>query len=500
MVDYRDHKPITIDEFNGLWRRGDDENVPLDHFSDGKNVQFFDGGFRTRDGLEPYDVSSDCINLSNVRRIHSYRSQGSSDSILVLDTLGNIYHSTSPTPCTPILSIPAMTDFSILAIGTKVYISPHDGTLGLENEFIYVYQGNGVPARKAAGAKPLGVLTGVESASVGIIEAGVHIYGVLYETDTGFLTAPAGFVAVTSTGGFKVDLSNIPVPPSIYVVKKHVVATRAINPTLFTGNLEGYQFFFVPDAELTPAQTTYSASFYDVELLDDASHLLDNLEEIPAAAAINRFSDRMVIGGIWGENNAEWVIVRVSEPGEPEAFNSVDGLFSVEADDYPITNLQEYRDALYIFKQIRTYAVQDNGNLPSTWKPITIDQGVGASIHGIAQVLDSGGINIEYLFTIDWSGVMIFGGTFSRPEFSYKIRDLWLGLSRTLFNKMQIVNSSIKQHLFIVLPDGSILHGDYSQGQSFDKVKWIPFSFDAFITTITLINTDTLILGALEEV
>jgi len=65
---------------------------------------------------------------------------------------------------------------------------------------------------------------------------------------------------------------------------------------------------------------------------------------------------------------------------------------------------------------------------------------------------------------------------------------------------MQIVNSSIKQHLFIVLPDGSILHGDYSQGASFDKIKWIPFTFDAFITTITLINTDTLILGALEEV
>jgi hypothetical protein len=40
MSQLRDHQPIEITEFNGLWRRGDVDNTPLDHFSDCNNIKF----------------------------------------------------------------------------------------------------------------------------------------------------------------------------------------------------------------------------------------------------------------------------------------------------------------------------------------------------------------------------------------------------------------------------------------------------------------------------
>jgi hypothetical protein len=45
----RDHEPIVLEEFNGLWKRGDPESCPIDHFPDGENFQSIESGFETRD-------------------------------------------------------------------------------------------------------------------------------------------------------------------------------------------------------------------------------------------------------------------------------------------------------------------------------------------------------------------------------------------------------------------------------------------------------------------
>ena len=50
----RDHEPIVIEDFNGWWDRGDPESVPSDHFAQADNVQYFNSGFESRDGIEPY--------------------------------------------------------------------------------------------------------------------------------------------------------------------------------------------------------------------------------------------------------------------------------------------------------------------------------------------------------------------------------------------------------------------------------------------------------------
>ena len=136
-----------------------------------------------------------------------------------------------------------------------------------------------------------------------------------------------------------------------------------------------------------------------------------------------------------------WYIYQA--PNEPEAFDQVDGIIIVPLDGNPITNAQALRDVLYIFKKARTYATVDNQDVPSTWSIAPIDQGIGGSVHGIATILDSGGVNVDFLIILDYSGVMIFNGTYARPELSWKIQDYWLALDRNRFHFLETINDTL---------------------------------------------------------
>ena len=120
-------------------------------------------------------------------------------------------------------------------------------------------------------------------------------------------------------------------------------------------------------------------------------------------------------------------------------------------------------------------------------------------MHGVSNVLDSGGVNVEYLLIVDFSGVMIFNGAYQRPELSYKIKDYWMALDRDFFKEIQIMNDSISQKVYITLPNNRILHGDYNNGLDPMNIKWCPWKFEFLTTTITLINTNTLIIGARQD-
>jgi len=189
-------------------------------------------------------------------------------------------------------------------------------------------------------------------------------------------------------------------------------------------------------------------------------------------------------------------VAYASAAGEPEAIDQVDGVMIVTLDGNPITNCQEFRDNLYLFKKTRTVGYADNQDVPSTWKPFTIDEGIGAPVHGIGTVLDSGGVNVDFLLIADFSGIMLFDGAFTRPELSYKIRNYWLSIDRNQFRKLELVNDSIGQQIYCVLHDGSILIGNYQNGLNPKDIRWGKWTFDITITSIELINTSTLILGA----
>jgi hypothetical protein len=626
----RDHEPIVLEEFNGLWKRGDPESCPIDHFPDGENFQSIESGFETRDGLDTLSGPS------NVIRMYRYLSPTLGEGILSLDTTGNIRHTVyNPTQIFTILTLPiSVEDFDFQEFNGRAYITPAEITedgfgnrsiTGLAGEFLYVYEGNGQPARKAAGNPPVngelkpfiafnsqtdgkidkgihifGISFDDASSSLGpqilplinapglkeahliniplgpigtvnrtiyatqaidpkdydpsnpptfyrlivvadnttvnisvsfadteltvpfaagagtvptdngalrvsntIIDGfcdfGLHLIGVIYETNTGFLTAPGPefFGAMTYVDIKKTILvENIPVSPDSFVTARHLVSTKVIND--YNGDQAGYQFFFIPEGTINDnIATSKEISYYDVDLLEDASYLIDNFSEIPAGAGLSIYNGRLVLFN----TDTDKGLCYLSAPGEPEAIDQVDGILIPPDRTVEIWNVQEFRDILYVFKRNRTYAYVDNGDVPSTWsEPTPVDQGIGATPHGIAQVLDSGGVNIEFLLVIHSGGLYVFSGTYVKPELSWKIEDLWLEIDDNDLVSIQIVNDTINKKIFICLPNKEMLMADYKNGLDYEKIRWHKWRFDIEVNTIALINSTLLIIGTTEEV
>lgn len=497
----RDHQSIELKQFNGDWQRGDPENTPSDHFSDSENIRFIgNASFGTRYGIDKHqNVVSP---LGNVVRIYNYVTQDK-NTLLVLTydgTTGKIYHVIdSTTVFGPILTKVGMEDFAFIPYAGRAYISPFKtyvvGGLniekGLQNEFLYVYKGDGTAARKSAGNTPAGTLTIVNGAAGGT-DAGLHIFGVVGETDTGYLSAPVALNTFTTTGNLSVSFSTVPTFSGAQWVKRHIVASIVI-PT-YNGNISGYNLYFIPEATINDNVTTTlpNISFFDADLIEDASHLSDNFAEVKAGVALTLYHDRLVLMGEYDNIS----IARVSAKGEPEAFNQIDGFLLIPPDGNPLTNGAELRDVLYITKRNRTVSYVDNDDEPSSWSMTVVDQALGAPVHGIATVIDSGSSSINYLIIATYKGIFIFNGIYSLPELSWKKSAFWIAQSRANFRYIQMLNDPISETLYCTLPDRRLMIGNYANGMDPKNIRWTTWRFDVKINTIALVNIDTLIFGA----
>ena len=500
----RDHQGITINQFNGLWDQGNPLNTPRDHFWDGENVRF-DGNnsIASRNGVDIYEQTASP--LGNVVRVYNYITQTANTLLcLVWDGVnGSIYHVTGPTTVLgPVLTVAGMSDFGFAAYAGRAYLSPFGsfavGDLyvekGLQNEVVYVYRGDGTAATPAAGDAPSGTVT-VANGAAGNTDAGQHLFGVVYETDTGYLSPPAAFRSFTTSASLSVSFSTIPVSPASNVVRRHIVATKVIPTGTYNGNLTGYQYFFIPNAVVNDNVTTTlsNISFFDADLLEDASYLLDNFDEIPAGAGLNFYGNRLCVWATFDDIS----LCYVSAAGEPEAISQLDGFITAPLDGNPITYVQELRDILYVFKRNRTFGFAgDVDAAPAEWAMTVIDQALGCPIHGIATVLDSGGASVDYLLVASYSGLTIFNGRYAPMELTWKINSFWLNQNRVFFNRIQVVHDSINKSLYIVLPDRRILVGDYRNGLDPKNIRWAPWRFEFEVNSIALVNIDDIIIAS----
>lgn len=499
---YRSHEPIVISKFNGLWDRGNEESVPLDHFTDCANLDFIQNGIVTRQGI---GISQDvAVPISNVRRIYNYPTP-TANTLIVLafdegTNTGKVYHVVDGTTTYgPILSIVGMTDFAFVPYGGRAYISPFTqftvGDLkiskGLQNEFLYVYTGDGTAARKAGGSPLVGALT-IAHGAAGHTDTGFHLFAFVAETASGFNTAPGAITGFITAPSNSVSFGTVPTSGSPTILRRHLVATKKI--TAYNGDTHGYTFYFVPNATINNDTDAFlnNISFYDADLLDDASHLLESYSDIPAGSNLTLFHNRLVLGTTF--DNIDLLLI--STEGEPEAIDQIDGIIEVPKDGNPVTNVQELRDLMYVFKRSRTRAYTDNGENPIEWPMILVDNALGTSVHGIATVLDSGSFSVDFLIICTYQGVTLFNGKFLNPELSWKIEHYWKSLDRIEFDKIQIVNAPIQKAIYIALPTGEILMGNYSEGLDPMKIKWCPWIFDMWVNTVAIHNIDEIIFGS----
>ncbi len=473
----------------------------MDHFQDCDNVISGTGhSFGTRPGIGISQTVS--VPLSNVKRIYNYSTM-TANTLLVLTYdagVGKIWHVVNATTTFgPILTVTGMTDFAFAPFNGRAYLSPFSsfsvGGLnvekGLDNEFLYVYLGAGVAANKAAGIPLSGTVVPANGAA-GHTDPGLHLFGFVSETDTGFLAEPALLTPFTTSSAFSVSFTSVDTSGDPHVTKRHLVATKVL-PT-YNGDLTGYQYFFVPNATINNNTDTFlnNISFFDADLLDDASHLFDNFAEIPAGAVLSIYHQRLVLAATFDDIS----LVLVSAQGEPESISELDGLLIVPPDGNPITNAQELRDVLYVFKRSKTVSFTDNGDVPSSWPLIVVDTALGTCVHGIATVLDSGSSSVDYLIICTYQGMSLFNGRYIAPELSWKIEDYWKDFDRDEFRRIQIVNAPVQKWIIMIKPDLDVLIGQYSLGMDPMKIRWFPFSFDVDINSVAIWQIDDIVLGA----
>lgn len=494
-----DHSPLPLGPFKGLYTRGMPDEVPLDHFEQSNNLVSVGDGWTTRPGV---GISQDVVApLERIVRKYNYPTQ-TDNTLLILTydgTTGKIYHQiNSLLIYGPILTIAGMEDFAFVPYAGRAYITPFKSFItgdlniqkGMSGEFLYVYKGDGTAARKAAGATPAGTLT-IANGAAGSTDAGLHIFGVVGETDTGYLSPPIGLASFTTSPLSSLNFSTVPTFVGTQWIKRRIVASIKI-PS-FNGDLGGYKLFYIPGAVINDNITTIlnGISFYDADLVDDASHLSENFSEIKAGCSLSIYHDRLILTTTFSDIS----ILLVSEKGEPEAINQIQGLMIVPPDGNPITCTQELRDVLYVGKRSRTVAFSDNGDKPSTWPMTVIDNGLGFPVHGIATVLDSGASTVDFLFITTYAGIMLFTGKYVIPELTWKIEKLWKYQDRNEFRRIQIINDPTRKWILCVLPDSRLLVGDYSNGINHKDIKWAPLSFDVVLNSVAIMNIDEIILG-----
>jgi hypothetical protein len=482
----RDHKPIIVNDFRGIFDRGEDESVPSGYFIDSKNNRFLRRGVKTREGSSlRYNITG------KIRRMEVFKKTGEASRLIILDDAGNLYDFINSN--FPILHVDNMIDFSMVTVYNRAYITPHNGKTGLPGGVVYTYNGSG-SARPAAGGKPYiggGAILPAVSTTSGHVEKGTHAVGVAYLTDTGFISGIGMFAKVDCPGDRKLDISGLPIGPS-GTVGRVLVSTRVIKD--FNDDYDNQTYYFIPDGLIndnTATSLLNKLDFYDADLFDDASYLLDQLEFIPAGVGIGMYNSRLIV---WGED-ANSSIVRVSKQAEPEAMNGADGFATINPGDADtgLRNCFDYNGMLICQKSNRSYYTNDNSLPAATWAvPKAFDAGIGSEPHAVAQVMDYGHELEGIVVTAHHTGIRVFNGTLTQTPLTYNIDDLWSRINKNYFYKVELNINSVDYELFVVVPiDGAtdpncIFYADFNEGLDFENIKWDVWYFGVDTWTMAI--------------
>jgi hypothetical protein len=200
-------------------------------------------------------------------------------------------------------------------------------------------------------------------------------------------------------------------------------------------------------------------------------------------------------------------VARVSKPGEPESFSSIDGFLLANPGDAGggLKNAIEYRDLMYLHKSQRTYVTRNNGFAPATWDVNLIDNAIGTECFGISVVLDSQGNTQDRFIIADRSGLLLFIGAYAEKALSWKIDDIWNRINPAYFNKVQVRIDPVARLIYINVPlDSStepnkVLVCDYKNGLDPISVRWSVDQYHKKPTSIYVRNiSSTLIVPRLE--
>ena len=466
----RGHAPLSQTEFLGLYDRGSRDVCPPGYLLQAQNVEYRRGSVKTRAGFK------ESLAVAGVLRAYTYQRVGEVDRLLILTDDNKIYDSTDLV--TPILGpIAGMTDFAMLALGGRAFISPHNGEVGLTNEFIYVY--DGTTCRKAAGTAPAAAPAAETSATAGNVRKGRRLVRFAYESTSGYITSYSPYYMYEATVSTKkLKVTGMSAGPAGTVARWVIVSPALVNYDAETFDPGIIPMVFTPDGRLAGNDDAaeHTVNFYDSELVSLANYLNGLYEEIPAGVNLVRYRGRLVVCGVVTQSS----IPLISESDYPESFRQVDGYNMVYPSDAGggVLNAVESRGLLYYFKRLRTYVTQSNGQEPSTWSVVEVDSGQGTGAHGVSVVMDSAGKTLNRSLVATETGVFNFAGDYGEIELTFAIEDLWARINPLAFNKVQVVIDPTGKRVYVAVPldaatePSHILVGNYALGLNAQAIRW----------------------------
>lgn len=484
-----EYEKITINEFNGLYKRGLADECPKDHAICCENVVFNKRGeLSSRPGISPSTyLAHDC------RRQFLAINKGTSGALLTLDSSGNLYADDGGSP---IFADSGVVDFAAVNLFTHTYILPIVAAGGTPPN-LQVWDGSGT-TRDAAGLAPDTTFS-VADGSSGKVAPGNYLIAVSYITDTGFTTQPgpkitATFTAVayTAPGGDQIDLTGIPTGPTGTIARQLLITKANQSEFFFIGESLGG---FIDDN----TTTTATLDFFDTDLAISADYLFDLRETIPGSNVtgdLARYHNRLVLVQFSNE-------VLVSRQSDQESFSTVDGIVSAPGESGTIDNLSgivtgtcQLRDVLYLTQFPGVVSVQDNGGEPSTWDVVRIDGGVGSAGPGIGRVGadKSAESTNEFFLLSDLGGIYLFNGAVERMPLTWKIDDLWKQVNFNSFQNITIYMDPFHQTFYVLVPQtpsdlpNLLLVADYSAGLDWKNIKWTIFTFPFTVSSIALMK------------
>lgn len=484
LFEYR-KKPMN--QYMGLYSRGDDDDVPSNHFQQCQNIEFFPGSCRTRKGSSTRYTFTGGSDRTRYFEFATSTIQSNIPIIFSMDSSGNFYQD-----ATLLINIPFATDFSAVQFFNKLFITFHDGNVGVG--VVYMWDNENADFREIAGARPAAAtpIVAVDGAVTGTdeVEIGTYLIAVAYETDSGFITPPGPLIAgvftptsYTAPGGKKINLSNIPTGPA-NILKRHILITHG----------DGAEYFFLDsNGGLIPDNVTTTAvlDFFNTDLVDSADYLFDVRESVPCGTNINIFASRLVISGF---DDPDESLCRFSQSGDPETFDqTVENVIINKDDGYNIRTMGQIRDQFYLYKDVGVYVTNDNGDDPSNWDVFTVEKAIGAAnVRALSTVSATSmtGAHHDMHLIADKSGLYLNTGLLNFPDITFKVNDYWK--SSIDFTKVDpFIDAKNKRVYILGGTDGTMLVGDYAEGIDAQAIKWSIWKLPNSITTAAILDIAT---------
>lgn len=493
---------VTVDKFMGLYARGLKDDTAPDHASVVQNMAFNRRGeTKTRDGTV-FSLGTP----AKIVRLFVATFGHNEAIILTCDGNGNIYRSDTGGV---LLSIPGMVDFAAINVFSYCLISPILSTPSSSNP-VYIWQASvsspdPVPIRPAAGLPPSVSFSAVESATAGNCDIGVHQFAVCFVTNTGYTTQPGPVIAnvftsvtVTSTGGFCIDLSGIPIGPAGTVSRQILVTQSDQDLFYYAGAQQLVGGVLVTWDGTIPDNTTTSItiSFFDTDLAVSGDSLFDLLSVIPGGtysliAGMTSYHGRVLF---WG---GEFNLVRVTNPGSSESIDNVAGFVQLpdEFDGNDVVTSCTLQDNLYFFKNVGIFSVTDNGSDPDTWSVIMIDSGAGSTTAhslGTINLNATASTQNQIALIADFGGIYIFTGSVQQPPLTWNINDIWSNLEQTThLDGLTMAIDPYAKLIYIAIIGSvnfpgypNLLVADYNDGLDLNNIKWSIYTFPFPINAI----------------